>query len=153
MDLFLLRHGEAEPHSTEDARRQLTSKGRRDVRAVCRRAWVNKVRPSLALTSPLIRAQQTAQIAAEVLDVKQIAKTRALLPDASPEALWRELKKYPHAEQVLLAGHEPAMSSLAAFLLGGAVVDFKKGTLMRISIEGELPGVLRWMITPRLARV
>ena len=154
MELYLLRHGEAEPHSADDARRQLTAKGKRDVRAVCRRAWTAKARPRILLTSPLIRAKETASIAAEVLEVKKVVETRALLPGASPEMLWQELAKLPEGEQVLLAGHEPAMSRLAGFLLGGrAAVDFKKGALMRISVNGSLPGVLKWMITPRLARL
>jgi phosphohistidine phosphatase SixA len=89
-----------------------------------------------------------------VLEVKKIEKTSALLPDATPQVLWQELKKLPDEGQVLLAGHEPAMSRLAGFLLGGhAPVDFKKGALMRISVNGSLPGVLKWMITPRLARL
>jgi phosphohistidine phosphatase len=154
MELYLLRHGEAEPHSIEDSRRQLTAKGKRDVRAVCRRAWTARARPQILLTSPLIRAKETARIAADVLEVKKVSKSKSLLPDASPETLWRELEKLPASGQILLAGHEPAMSRLAGFLLGGSTsVDFKKGALMRISVNGSLPGVLKWMITPRLARL
>ncbi len=154
MEIYLLRHGEAEPHSIEDARRELTAKGKRDVRAVCRRAWTAKARPQILYTSPLIRAKETARIAAEVLEVKKVTRTEALLPDAKPEQLWQELKDLPQDSQVLLAGHEPNMSRLVGFLLGGNPhIDFKKGALMRVSIRGPLPAVLKWMITPRLARI
>ena len=56
----------------------------------------------------------------------------------------------------MLAGHEPHMSRLTAFLLEAAVmVDFKKGAMLRISATGKSGpprGLLKWMITPRIAR-
>src|SRR6188768_3104389 len=69
MDLYLLRHGEAEPRSASvaEARRQLTEKGRRDVGRVIERSQTVKVKPGLILSSPYIRARQTADIAAEIL--------------------------------------------------------------------------------------
>ena len=65
MDLYLLRHGEAEPRgpSVAEARRALTDKGRRDVRRVVEQARKAKIKPALILTSPFVRARQTAEFA------------------------------------------------------------------------------------------
>jgi phosphohistidine phosphatase len=152
MELYLLRHGEAEPHTKDDASRALTVKGRKDVRLVAGRAMAAGTSVDLVLSSPLVRARETAQIAAEIFEVSGIVETPALLPEAQPSALWKELQKLPESHRVLLSGHEPAMSSLAAFLLDAHVeIDFKKGSLVRISVA-DRKGILKWMLTPRLSR-
>jgi phosphohistidine phosphatase len=152
MELYLLRHGEAEPHSTDDASRALTPKGRRDVRVVVELAMKAGTTVDVVFTSPLVRAKETAQIAAEVMEVKRIVETRALLPDAVPASMWKELQKLPESHRVLLSGHEPSMSNLISFLLDAHLeVDFKKGAMARISIA-ERKGILKWLLTPRLAR-
>ncbi len=92
----------------------------------------------MILTSPLRRAKETAEIAADVLGLKRILETKSLSPEASPQVLWKELATLEHAEEVILAGHEPNISHLAQFLLATKVpLDFKKGAMMRISIARE----------------
>lgn len=162
MELYLLRHGDAQPRdsSSPDAERALTRKGMQDVQTVTRQARVGNVRPDVILTSPLRRAKETAAIAQKEMGVKRVLETKALLPDAAPETLWKELSSIEEAERVLLAGHEPCLSRLTQFLLGAKVVlDFKKGAMLRVSIArsskpgaGASHGVLKWMITPRLVR-
>jgi phosphohistidine phosphatase len=155
MELYLLRHGDAEPRGTltSDAERALTAKGKRDVEAVAAQAKIGNVRPDVVLTSPLRRAKETGVIAQKVLGVKRMLETKALLPDISPEALWKELSTIAEAEHILLCGHEPSFSRLTQFLLRARVaVDFKKGAMLRITTPraGEPQGELRWMITPRV---
>ena len=155
MELYLLRHGDAEPRGTltSDAERALTAKGKRDVEAVAAQAKIGNVRPDVVLTSPLRRAKETGVIAQKVLGVKRMLETKALLPDISPEALWKELSTIEEAEHILLCGHEPSFSRLTQFLLRARVaVDFKKGAMLRITTPraGEPQGELRWMITPRV---
>jgi phosphohistidine phosphatase len=157
MELYLLRHGEADPReiSSDDGERALTAKGKRDVQLVALQARAGNARPDVVLTSPLRRAKETAAIAQKVMGVKRILETRALLPEVSPEVLWRELSTIEGAECVVLAGHEPSLSRLAQFLLrAGLAIDFKKGAMMRITTPRVTPprGVLKWMITPRVAR-
>jgi phosphohistidine phosphatase len=157
MELYLLRHGEAEPRqaSSPDADRALTAKGKRDVDAVTGQARTGNVRPDVILTSPLRRAKETAAIAQKRMGVKRLLETKALLPDTLPESLWKELSSLEEAKSVLLAGHEPCLSRLAQFLLRAkVVVDFKKGAMLRITMPraGGSHGVLKWMITPRVAR-
>ena len=82
--------------------------------------------------------------------------TKALVPEASPHDLWDEIRAHRGEAAILLASHEPLMSSAAAFLLGcpALQVDMKKAALVRIDCErfgAEPRGVLKWMLTPALA--
>jgi phosphohistidine phosphatase len=158
MEIYILRHGEAEPDAAgrADRDRKLTAGGKRDLKAVLQMARKAGVEPQIILTSPLRRAQETAEIAAEVLRVKRIVETRNLLPGASPDLIWKEIGAHYKVEEILLAGHQPHVASLASLLLEAAVmVDFKKGALVRIATQASLGpprGVLKWMITPKIAR-
>jgi len=113
------------------------------------------VQPDVILTSPLKRALETAEIAASVLGGKnESVRTNTLVPSSSPERVWKEIRARK-AESVLLAGHEPLLSILVAFLLGcpALAVRMKKGALVAIEVEpGEAQphGVLLWMLTAKL---
>jgi len=159
MQIYLLRHGIAEDGrpGQRDGERALTDEGGKKLRAVLKRAREAGVEPSLIITSPYRRAVETAEIAASVLGYKgELLRTNALEPQSTPEAVWEELRLHSEETQVLLAGHEPLFSVLAAFLLGAppVLVDFKKGALLRVDVDsmGAQPrGVLRWFLAPKLA--
>jgi phosphohistidine phosphatase len=158
MEVYILRHGEAEERAAgiPDGPRKLIAKGKRDVRAVVKAALKANLRPEVILTSPLRRAQETATIAASLCGCERVVETRSLLPGANPALAWKEICALGNVQQVLLAGHEPHLGHLITFLLEVAiVVDLKKGALVRISTPakpGPPRGVLKWMITPKLAR-
>jgi phosphohistidine phosphatase len=158
MELYILRHGEADPRESgiPDRTRKLVAKGKREVKAVVKAALKANLRPDLILTSPLLRAKETAAIAAGLCKCERVLETRGLLPGASPEIVWKEICALRHIGEVLLAGHEPHMGRLVAFLLEAPVVaDFKKGAMVRISTPakpGPPRGVLKWMLTPRLVK-
>jgi len=159
MQIYLLRHGIAEDSAPggSDADRELTSEGKEKLRRVLKRARAADVSPSLILSSPYKRAVETAELAAGMLDYKgKVPHTRALLPSASPHDVWDEIRERKEETAILLASHEPLMSSLAAFLLRSPAlsVDMKKGALMRIdcaAVTAEPRGVLKWMLTAALA--
>jgi len=159
MEIYILRHGIAESQEpgASDARRALTDQGRAKLRLVLNRARLADVSPSLILTSPYVRAAQTAELAAEILGYgKAVVRTDALLPSSSAAAVWREICSHGGERAVLLAGHEPLLSETASYLLGSdrVIVELKKGSLLFIEIEKlnrESAGVLKWMLTPRLA--
>jgi phosphohistidine phosphatase len=159
MQIYLLRHGIAEDArpGLRDFDRALTPEGSQKLRRVLDRARAAGAAPAVILSSPLRRAVQTAQLAAEVLRYSgKIVQTRALIPDAPPGEAWGEIRGHGQEPAVLLASHEPLMSSLAAFLLDSPtlVVDMKKAALVRIDCErtGLSPsGVLKWMLTPAVA--
>jgi phosphohistidine phosphatase len=159
MEIYLLRHGIAENarQGQPDAERALTGEGRDKLRRVLARAHAASVKPSAILASPYRRAVETAAVAKEALGYGgEIERTETLVPNASPYDVWEEIRSHKSKDSVLLASHEPLMSSLAAFLLGSPAlqVDMKKGALARVDCDrfGAQPkGVLKWMITPATA--
>jgi len=159
MEIYILRHGIAEdsPAGQPDSERALTSDGRKKLRGVLRTAASAGVAPSLILTSPFKRALQTAQLAAEILEYKgELLRTKTLEPNSSPKAVWDEIRVHKDEARILLAGHEPLFSRLTAYLLGtpDLQVDFKKGAMACIELDrfpAEPHGVLRWMLTSKLA--
>ena len=159
MELYLFRHGIAEDAQPgrRDADRALTDEGRKKVAEVVKTARRAGLQPSLIISSPYVRAVQTANVAVETLGYKgEIVRIDALVPHGSPETLWRELRDYREESAILLAGHEPMMSRLVAYLLAAPAlrVEMKKAAMVRIDVEsvGVSPhGVLRWMLTPKLA--
>lgn len=159
MQVYLLRHGIAEDARSgiNDADRALTPDGRRKLRQVLQAASQAGVQPTLILTSPLKRAIQTAEIAKEVLAYKKdLARTKALAPESSVEQIWDEIRGHRDETAVILVGHNPLFSELAAYLLGDRriQVDVKKGSIVRIDFENfqaQPKGILRWLLVPKLA--
>ncbi len=158
MEIYLLRHGiaaNAKP-GQPDAERALTEEGIDKLRRVLKRAREAGTRLDALLSSPYLRAMQTAEVAKQVLGCEgEIERLEALVPDSSPHEVWEKIRTRKTENAVLLASHEPLMSSLAAFLLGCPAfeVDFKKAALMRLDCErfGPQPrAVLKWMLTPAL---
>jgi len=158
MEIYVLRHGEAEERETNraDGDRKLTAKGKQDLKAVLKIARKAEAVPDVILTSTLRRAQETAAIAAEVLGCEQVVETRNLLPGASPDLVWKEIGTDYKVEKILLAGHQPHLGSLIGLLLEAPVmVDLKKSSMLRITTQGRLGpprGVLKWMLTAKIAR-
>ena len=159
MKIYILRHGIAEEAqgSQPDSDRALTAEGKKKLRSVLRTADASGVSPSLILTSPYRRAVQTAQIAAEVLKYKgDLLQSKTLVPGAQPRGVWDEIRVHKDEAEILLSGHEPLFSSLTAYLLAapGLQIDYKKGALACVEIDhftAEPHGVLKWMLTPKLA--
>jgi len=160
MRIYLLRHGIAEDGKPgrPDSERALTDEGRRRLRSVLERARAAGTAPGLILTSPYRRAVETAEIAADVLGSKEpLMRSEAFVPGASAVDAWTGIRDHTGEEAILVATHEPLMSSLAAYLLGcpALEVDVKKGTLLRIDMArlGAHPrGILKWMLTPALTK-
>jgi phosphohistidine phosphatase len=160
MEIYLLRHGIAEEQSSSgrDADRRLTDEGREKLRKVLGCARAAGVSPSLILTSPYLRAVETAEVAARELGYKgDLEHTEALVPEGTPHELWQELREHRDEAAILAAGHGPLFPSMVSYLLGStrSMVDFRKGALVRIDVESlgaEPYGILRWMITSKIVR-
>jgi phosphohistidine phosphatase len=159
MEIYLLRHGIAEdaPPGMPDSDRALTAAGRQKLRRVLARARAAKVEPGVILSSPYRRALETAEVAVESLGYRgKVVQTASLTPDANPHDTWEEIRSRKSEASLLLASHEPLMSSLLAFLLSTPAlnVDFKKAALARVDCDrfGPEPhGTLKWILTPAMA--
>jgi phosphohistidine phosphatase len=157
MKIYILRHAEAEPRAPGgvEGTRKLTADGRRELRAVLRLVREAGVEPEVILASPWTRAQETALAARDALGTQQVIETKSLLPDVLPTHIWGEIRSLRPLKQLMVVGHEPHLSRLAAFLLEAPVaIDMKKSAIIRIDVqerEGPPRGVLKWMLTPKLA--
>jgi len=159
MEIYILRHAIAEDAAAgqPDADRRLTPSGEEKLRRVLARATEAGVNPDVILTSPYVRAVQTAEIARTELGFKdELIHTESLVPFATPFDVWDEVRRQSGARQVLLAGHNPLLSSLVCFLIGAPsyAIDLKKSALARVDVHSPAPqprGALVWLLTPRSA--
>jgi phosphohistidine phosphatase len=152
MQLYFLRHGEADwPGWTRpDDERPLTDFGKKELRQVAKFLNRLKVKPDLIVSSPLPRALQTAEIAAEQLRTK-LRQDEALEPGFGMKELKTVLEGH-RAKVLMLVGHEPDFSSVISELTGASLKLSKAGVaFIDIDPEGE-QGRLLWLFPPKFAR-
>ena len=153
MKLVVVRHAAAVDRSfdiPEDIR-YLTPEGRVFFRKTARTMLKNGIEPSLILSSPLLRAVQTADILAETLSYSGPFVVRdELRPGFDTQALAKLLDDYRSVDELVLVGHEPDLSTVVSFLSsrpGG--FNFKKGAAVKLKIDASnLQGatVFKWLI-------
>jgi phosphohistidine phosphatase len=155
-ELYLLRHGVAETRSASgaDADRHLTPDGIAELRSQLERAAKLGLRPCPILCSPYVRALETAELAADVLECGEpILQSSALTPDSTPQALWAEARIHASGSALLVVSHEPLLSGALAWLQGAAhAPTFAPAGMacLEIQQEGAVPQArLKWMLTPR----
>jgi phosphohistidine phosphatase len=162
MLLYLMRHGIAidreDPECPPEPERFLTPKGIEKTRGAAHGLLALKVNPDLVLSSPYLRAVQTAEIACVALElpVSDIKRTDALLPGASPLMLFEELSKCK-ADEVLCFGHAPNMDEVIAHAVHAqkAFTQLKKAgcACLEMSSLSPVDGELLWLMTSRALRV
>jgi phosphohistidine phosphatase len=152
MQLYFLRHGEADwPGWTKpDDERPLTDFGKKEVRQVAKFLNRLKVKPDVIVSSPLPRALQTAEVAAEQLKTK-LRQDEALEPGFGISELSTVLKRH-RSKILMLVGHEPDFSSVISALTGGFIKMSKAGVAL-VDIDPETEkGRLLWLFPPKFAR-
>jgi len=144
---------------SDDAKRALTPEGKEKMREIAAGLVRAGMEPDWIVSSPLVRAVETAEIVGEALSSKPPLDTcDALGPGGEPEALIAYLAKRSNRRRVLLVGHEPDLGELAARLIGAgrnANMPFKKGGCCLITFSvfpPKAPGRLVWWLTPRVMR-
>ena len=161
MSLFILRHGiatELNPHKfARDSERPLTPKGKRKLWESAEAMEAMELAFDLIVSSPYLRARQTAEIIAEAFNGrKEVLLSEHLTPGGSHKALvaWlNDLKPLPN--DVLLVGHEPYLSEFISLLISGGTgcsIALKKGGLCKLSAETLEAGrcaMLEWLVTPK----
>lgn len=160
-ELYLIRHGlaaERGENYPDDTKRPLTSRGIQKLRREAKALNALDVSFDVILTSPLVRARQTAEALASGLRVPPpVVNAPSLAPGGTHNAIVDELAKQSHRrKKMAVVGHEPGIGELAARLLGlRKPVEFKKGGICRIDVTAlppTGPGQLRWFLTPRMLR-
>jgi len=159
-ELYVIRHGLAEERGDawpDDSKRPLTDEGMSRLRKSARGLARIGVTIDIVLTSPLVRARQTAELVAGGLEPRpSLVNVDSLAPDGSYAAVLADLEKHARRSRIALVGHEPMLGELAARLIGSRhAIEFKKGAVCRIDIDDlppAGPGDLRWMLTPKIMR-
>jgi phosphohistidine phosphatase len=133
--LWLLRHGEAEPHDTRpDPERRLTPRGERQSVAAGRALAALGLEFAAAFTSPRVRAAETARLACEEVGVEPVVHQPLSGGFDADDA--REVMAGQDADaRVLLVGHEPDFSQVVSDLIGGRI-DLKKGGVAAVRLDG-----------------
>ncbi len=160
LELYLIRHGIAADRGEEfpdDSKRPLTSEGIASLRKEARALDELGVAIEHIITSPLVRAKQTADVFVQHLQTKpSLSISDALAPAGSPAAVVQDIVKQARKGRIALVGHEPNLGELAARLIGSRTpLEFKKGGICRIDFEVLPPkgvGHLRWFVTPKMLR-
>lgn len=168
MRLYFLRHGQAGDKDTwpgDDFQRPLTAEGRAELEAAANGLRALGIRPGVVLSSPLVRARQTAEIAAQALGVA-VTEAPTLAPGCDLDGLAEALRPYRQADEVLVVGHEPDFSTLIGLLIAQhgamAMIEMKKGACCRVGLSGKGDsgnalagrGTLAWLLTaPQLGHI
>jgi phosphohistidine phosphatase len=156
MKLYFVRHGDAgDPAQWEgnDAERPLSDEGRRRMALEARTMKRLELGVDRVITSPLLRALQTAEIVAVELKRKdRLVTDQRLGPDFGAERLAEILRDNQDVHDLMLVGHQPSMSATIGRLTGGGRVELKKGGLARVDVPepAELSGELEWLLPPRV---
>ncbi len=162
MQLYIVRHGIAidreDPQCPPDPERFLTEEGIEKTRQVAKGVAEISPVPDLLLSSHYVRAMQTAEIFAKVLEYPKdkIRKTDFLLPGAEPLQLFRELSRDKDSSVVFLFGHAPHLDDLLAAALNSKhhITALKKAGVALVELKRVAPptGELVWIATPKILR-
>jgi len=162
MQLYVVRHGIAidreDPNCPPDPERHLTEEGVEKTATVARGIAALGATADLLLSSPYVRALQTAEIFAGIFKYskQKIRRTDLLLPGADPTLFFRELAKDKQSSAVFCFGHAPQLDDLIATALGSKhhVTALKKAGVALVELRRVSPpsGQLVWVVTPKMLR-
>src|SRR6202047_3140138 len=162
MQLYIVRHGIAidreDPKSPPDPDRFLTEEGIERTKQVAKGIAALGATADLLMSSPYVRAMQTAEIFSEALDYakQKIRRTDLLLPGGEASLFYRELAKDKQSSTVFCFGHAPQLDDLIAAGLSSKhpVTSLKKAGVALLELKRVSPpsGQLVWLATPKLLR-
>lgn len=159
MDLYILRHGIAvdrgDPGAASDFDRALTKDGKKKMEKLASGMKQVGVSVERVLTSPAIRALQTAEIAARALGDPPLEKAEIFYQGDS-HSIRAALRAYRRYSSLMIVGHEPTLSELAALWISGdpgLPIDLKKAGLILLEVSSwreEDRATLKWLLPPRI---
>ena len=161
MKLYLIRHSNAvelgEADYADDSQRPLTEKGCEKMESIAAALNRTGVQPDLIVSSPYVRARQTAEILAQGLQYnREIELNEALIPMGEAEALIGEINEKYAVQELVLVGHEPSLSVLIGTLTSGnpdMAITLKKGSVCCLEADDlrvERKASLEWLLTPKI---
>ena len=161
MRIYLIRHSNpvdaGSPGYEDDSLRPLTDDGRDKMNKIASALKNLGVKPDLIVSSPYIRARQTAEILAKVLKYKkELTFNDALMPMGNADNIIGEINEKYSVDELVLVGHEPCFSVLIGTLTAGnseLAVNLKKGGVCCLSADDlhlERKAVLEWLLTPKI---
>jgi len=151
-----LRHGlavDAAEWSGSDFDRPLAPEGQERMKSAARTIAALGLEIDVIVTSPRLRAKQTAAIVAKRMKAEnRVVEDARLADEFGPRELAAILADHPEAGQIMLVGHEPGLSRTVGAVIGGASVDFKTGSLACVNLpnRASLTGDLLWLVPPKI---
>lgn len=161
MNLYIVRHAIAVQRGTpgyeDDSQRPLTDEGRKKMKKIVKGIHQLDIELDVILSSPYVRARDTAKILANEFEMKdKIAFSDNLIPPGNFENLIREIHEKYDVNNLALVGHEPMLSSLISWLATGNTdmrITLKKGGVSYLSADNLFQdgrASLEWLLTPAL---
>ena len=161
MNLYIVRHAIAVQRGTpgyeDDSQRPLTDAGRKRMKKIVNGLSELGVELDAIVTSPYVRARDTAMILAKEFEMKdRVFLSDSLIPPGNFETLINEIREKYDVENLALVGHEPMLSSLISWFTTGNTamkVVLRKGGVAYLSTENlyvDGRAALQWLLTPSL---
>lgn len=154
MNLYIIRHAIAveENPSISDSQRALTEKGRKKMRQIAKGLHVLGVEFDMILSSPYVRAQETAEVLSDVFKMKKpLAFSDHLIPAGDPSALAAEIKEKYAVNDLAVVGHQPLLTNFISLLTANGApvnVELKKGGVCRLATDDMHTAIMQWLLTP-----
>ena len=165
MNLYFMRHGiavdPADPSVSANEERPLSNKGAKRLRRSARGMRFLGIPFDAVLTSPVLRARQSAEIVAATLGIESsLEEISGLAPEGTVEQLLFGLTRYQERQHLLLVGHQPLLGAAIGFLLthhADNELDLKlrRGSLCRVEVSAlppTEPATLHWLLTSKQLR-
>ena len=159
MNIYFLRHASAGSHKANlaaDERRPLDPDGIQQCGVIGRALAELEVKLDIVISSPLKRAQQTAELVAREIGYEdRIEFSDALRPEANYRGFEQLLQSYAKKDEIMVVGHNPTLSEFLSLLISGGAshtaVELKKGAIAKVPMDGN-SSALQWCFTPKAAR-
>jgi phosphohistidine phosphatase len=155
LKLYVMRHGPAEDVATSgrDADRALSASGRDRVRAVAKLLREKEEAPRAIVSSPLVRALQTAEIVASEIGVAHVEIAHELTPGGDASVLAKALLAADR-KRPMVVGHEPDLSTLVMALLDGPFAhEMLKAMVVGLQMKQGEKTKLRFVLDPKILRI
>jgi phosphohistidine phosphatase len=156
LKLYFLRHGQAgnrlEWHG-DDSKRPLTVEGKKRMQREAATIWKLELPLDVIISSPLVRALQTAEIVAKARgSAARLITDDRLATGLGPKELAAIVAEHRDARGLMLVGHEPDFSQTISHVTGGGRMAIKKGALAYVEVPdpASLKGTLVWLIPAKV---